>query len=189
LFSPEQLFIRDVDSLQEIVANPSASNLLNASAILRRLLMDASPLLHRANIENRLKIRFTITHHDAGELLDMLKELSLTDSLVFVSAGHCLEPDTPSKYPPKQVTLDQFLATPVEHVRGHTFSVGDLIRYVANHAGGVHKSVPDSDAMKVFESLATTTAILGQPAGLQTLLSICRIVLKGVEPLYDALRV
>jgi hypothetical protein len=43
MYAPEHLFIRSIDALRRIVANPTEENLFAASAPLRQLLLDEHP--------------------------------------------------------------------------------------------------------------------------------------------------
>ena len=136
MFPPEALFVWNINELQQILANPTPENLFAASGRLRQLLLDEQPLLHQANRNVREKISFVVTVHPA--LPDHLNR-----GLVFSQVADGLSPKmAPPHLSTKALNLDNFLKEPVMEINGQKLTVRDVIKYVANYAGYVHKGTP-----------------------------------------------
>ena len=58
MFTPEQLFTRNLDYLHYAVAHPTINSLFEASAKLRQLLTDNNNLLHQINRVRKLNTTF-----------------------------------------------------------------------------------------------------------------------------------
>src|SRR5688500_17536343 len=56
----EKLFVRSYDELEDGLKARDDYERLKIAASLRRLLLDASPLVHQANKNHKLRIRFRI---------------------------------------------------------------------------------------------------------------------------------
>ena len=84
---------------------------------------------------------------------------------------------------PIEVNRDGLLSRFVLLYRGSEITVKDLIRYVANIAGGVHVGRPKSTAEAAAQTLAEEMKVGGHPAGSRTLLAVGRVVTKGLDPL------
>ncbi len=60
------LYLRKVDDVRQRVAADDHYDIIMASAILRHLLFDDLPLIHRANSDLRLKLTFAIFEPRVG---------------------------------------------------------------------------------------------------------------------------
>jgi hypothetical protein len=158
MFTPEELFVRAIDYLRLAAEQPTSNNLLEAAAKLRQLFADANPLVHQANRSHRLKLTFFV-----------------------------VPVDQPLGSAPHALTLDQFLSSPIAHVEGRWFSVIDHIRYLANYAGAIHKSQPNSTESSTLESVGKSVQIGGAPSTLYAIKPVCKIAIAGCQPLYDAI--
>ena len=87
--------------------------------------------------------------------------------------------------PQKKLNLASFLKLEVMPFRGQVFTVYDLIKYVANYAGYVHKGEPDTPETKALEQAGLTIQLVEMPSVIQALLGISKVVLSACEPLYQ----
>lgn len=174
MYTPQQLFIRAVDDLRSAVENPTERSLFDAVKPLRHLLTDG--LLHQANRPFKMKLQFVIAPFSPGPI---------RDGLVFDGTLDGISPTIrPRKA--KAVSLDLFLATPILELRGQTVTVVDLIRYLANYAGVIHKNPPNTPAMRTAEESATLVRSDDMPFALRAIRPICEVVIAACEPLYKA---
>lgn len=68
MFPNEQVFAWDFESLKEVAANPTPRNLLDASAILRRMLLDdGEPLISKVSKPLGVQVLLTV-FADAGKV-------------------------------------------------------------------------------------------------------------------------
>jgi hypothetical protein len=185
MFPPEQIFVFDYDALTQIQQNPSAPNLLSASAILRRLLLDSSPVYHQANRSFGEKLVFEIASGGTDETVAALGGIP---GLVSVTSNEGIDPSFLPHRPRKQVNLNGFLSTKIAFIEGVHHSVKDVIIYVANVGGGVHKGSPKATDQQGLESLSMQMHVGGVPAALRMLLGVISVALKAMEPLYRRIR-
>jgi hypothetical protein len=55
------------------------------------------------------------------------------------------DPENQSGRPIVELTLDQFLSRPTLVAFGHTITMRDLIKFMANYEGAVHTTVPNDE--------------------------------------------
>ncbi len=58
--SREELFLRTLEDFAQRIASEDAYEVLGASALIRKLLIDSSPLVDQVNQKYRLKIEFEV---------------------------------------------------------------------------------------------------------------------------------
>lgn len=183
MISPEEIFVNDFDALQAIIDNPTNPNLLAASAILRRLLIDSQPILHRVNKSRGLKIRFKIVEHTDEGIFAGAPDF-MRDGLIFFSP-YTFGIDKAMK----AVSLDEFLKSKVTRLQEKSFSVSDLIRYAANNAGGVHYDPPaEGHRYGPLNNTLANVNINGVSMSLFPIRDICRIVVEALDGLYSSVR-
>ena len=176
---PEELLLARCDQLSRLLESHEQIELLDLSGILRQLLLDDHPLIHKANSEHRIKLRFQVGHFRNRPDRYVVAQ-TLEDGL---------DPDTrlPGS-PTTEENLDGFLNHPVLYLRGESRSVRDVILFAANVAGGIHHSDSPREKQKQIAEFARQFGIGGLPAGLRQLKSIARVTLKGLRPLLEAIR-
>lgn len=179
MYSPEQIFVWNVDGLREATKNPTILNLFSASGKLRLLLMDEHPLIHQVNRKLRMKLRFeVITYPDISEFMDLPIFLHFS-------------PISPNRAWPhterKSLSLDHFLKCQIMQMDGKRLTVGDVIKYVANYAGAVHKGPPDTPETQALET-ASGLLLAEFPMVLYAMRDIAEVGLTGCIPLYLRLR-
>jgi hypothetical protein len=122
MYPDEQIFVWDFDALQAIGANPTPKNLLAASAILRRMLMDdGEPLLNKVCRKLAVKVRFTVSANTTKQgfagVSDRLPQRGLTH--LWINPDPCIG-ENPST---TDVELGEFLAVPFLIARKQTLTV------------------------------------------------------------------
>jgi hypothetical protein len=160
MFTPEVLFIWNVEQLLTYHDKPTPENLFSSVGPLRRILLDETPLIHLANRKTKLKI-------------------------VFISSD---TPDLPRPWMRKTMSLETFLKEPVIHFSGTAITVKDAINYVRNYAGLEHKNEPDTDVMRAAEIGGIQFRLAGMPSVLYALRSVIGLTLTGCMPLYEKLK-
>ena len=180
MFSPEYLFVRNIDNLKEILKNHSADGLFESSRLLRALLLDENPLLHQVNCTIKLKITFMINPTDPDP--------PGTPEPTFRQRADGLSPSLVPKGPTQTVNLDGFLKHPILLVNGQWATVRDVSQYIANYAGAVHKSTPDTPMTKSLEAVGQAIAVGGAPSVLRSMLGIIDVAIRGCQPLYITIK-
>jgi len=184
MYSDEEFFVWDMDSLRSILGNPTPRNLLDASGILRRLMVDGSnSILQKVAKKFDYKPRFQIGV-DFNEMIEEVNKITHGGMLqawvnprVWSSAGG------------RQVSLDEFLACPVHWAQGTNITIKEIITYVANVAGGVHKGEPRrKDNAQTIHAIANSLIINGKPLPIESVQPIATIVVAALAPLYQRIR-
>jgi len=188
MYTPEELFIRNIDKLKEFLANPTEENLFESSRMLRQLLADEQPLLHQANRNKRQKISFTIydsglQHPSAKERTGFAKDITFWAPL----DGFSPRLGRPGR-PTVTLNLDYFLKQPVAVIEDQMPTVLDVIKYLANYAGAIHKGTPDTPQTITLEAVAKELKFANTPSVIRMLLGVVDVVVEACEPLYQALK-
>lgn len=177
---PRVLFLRTLEDLEErIQPGRDEYDLLMVAALLRKLLLDAEPLVVRVNRTHRLRLRFRANKRFPPQ--------NPTPMIWSVQDG--FDPDTgvPGLANPVDVKIDELLQLPVAYVEGHLIRVGSLIRYLSHVAGAVHAGRPENDLEEAIQRFAVTVQIGGpMSAPVRSLMAIGRVVLAGLAPLREA---
>jgi hypothetical protein len=89
----------------------------------------------------------------------------------------------------RELDLDGFLREPIHIIGNKTFTVKQLINYVANVGGGVHHGKPrrKDNAVEIHDA-ALTIWVDGNPFPLAALGPIATVVVKALRPLCVQLR-
>jgi len=176
----ETLFIRTLDDLERRVSTPDAYELLGASALIRKLLLDDHPLTDQVNREFQLKVRFTVAEPIPLPLGG--------PQPVIETIQDGLDPSTaPPWLPRKTLNRDQFMAYPLAKVASHTYTVREVVLFEANVMGGVHAGSPGSEKREALHRIETTFYVGGLPSSLRQLQAIGRVVLVALAPLRAAI--
>lgn len=176
----ETLFLRTVNDLDERVAAIAHYDALMSAALLRKLLLDGTPLVHQVNRTYRLNLRFRISG------VSQFEQMLLDSDPMFWSIEDALDPDSGLPGPVVEATLDQFLARNVMRFEGRSVTVRDVIDQLSNVDGGVHKGEPREDQQKVLAAAATFYSNRGLPGVVNQVRLIGRLASRGLRPLYDA---
>lgn len=176
----QDLFDHSVRRLAEIVTDDfTAYSALEASALVRKLLIDASPLLHQVNRQRRKRIVFDVAGNAAYEALVM------EDKPVFYAPAGGLSPRLALGMP-FQVTpmnLDQFLARRALYVNGHDITVRQVVLQLANVEGGVHAGTPNTEVEKLLNEVNAQLGIGGMGSVAYSMQAIADVVVAALQPL------
>lgn len=155
----ERLYTRKYNELRLLIAEKSEYSLLKASAILRHLLIDGTPLLDAANRKHKLKVVFESDSTFFRVFQDNSKLLFTPTKIGTMSL----------RYSNKLVKVNKskFLKSPLLEKDNNSISVRSIIKYVANKEGAVHLEEggknklsfsPSSDAM--YEAIDVISIIV-----------------------------
>jgi hypothetical protein len=182
----EALFVKTLEDLQRRTTDETDEyEVLLSAGLLRKLLMDSTPLINRVNsVEGRrLTIRFRINGPTPYQ------ELLLSHGPIFWSLEDGIDPDLgqpPGLVNPVEATRDQLLARQVMQLQGTPVTVRDLIDQLAHIEGAVHNQQPRERREELLKAVAQQIYIRGLPAGVSQIRSIGRVVIRGLRPLRDA---
>jgi hypothetical protein len=142
----EELFLRTLEDLRSrMMQPPDEYNMLRIAGLLRELLLDGNDtLLHQINRTRRLRIIFRAPasanpNFQRGNLPPYVVSATLMASRIGSSE---ISGQQSWSAPLLDLTLDQFLAVHMIHMNEETFNVRDIILYLANTHGGVHRGAP-----------------------------------------------
>lgn len=173
MITPEHLFQIDYARLCGVCEDPQLDAILDAAAVLRRLLVDDHPLVHQANKGPKLKLLFPVLRGAA-------KQVDYSD---YAMAYIRLEPPQNAPDETEHLTMARFLGVTSFVTDGQSMTVRDFIQYTANVAGGVHKDVAEKAAHVAIEKISSGIAIPQGPVQ-HTILAVTRVTLAAIEPLY-----
>jgi len=190
-----EYFLRTVDELCTRGSSTDRYELVKASGLLRLLLLDG--LLDRTNRAHKLKLSY--------EILGDGSSPPVPSSKLFV---HWIDIDA-TRAPPaalrRRVDRDGLLGEAILAFKGSQISVRDLVDAASNSMGGVHRGTPkderqqrviDLDAVlregAMPEMMAGVLGRLGisaqVPDAVSALRGLIAVVLRGIQPLADAVR-
>jgi hypothetical protein len=179
----DRLFLRTLEDLDRRTTVADEYEALLAAGLLRKLLLDETPLVHQVNRYRRERIRFRVN----GET--PLERIMLGDNPVFWAIGDAIDPDAFSSFPgasaPMDAKLDQFLARTVMFARGERLSVGDLIKQVAHIDGAVHKGNPTNAREELIDEISHFMFFRNLPGTVHHVQLIGKIVVRALTPLRD----
>lgn len=166
----EKLFTRKFNDLRFLIIDNSEYSLLKASAILRLFLIDGNSLIDIVNKKYRLKIvyqidtTFNINYQDGSRLI--CTPTKIGDLAVRYSRNL------------QNFKRDEFLKLQILETKLGSFSVREIIKFLANKEGGVHYEVPKND--EPLNKIDFSTL-------LKAIIQIGRIVLLSLERLKNEL--
>jgi hypothetical protein len=176
IVSNEERFVIDIDSLREILRNPNTKNLLDASAILRRLLLDGHALMHKVAKGRDFKPRFVVPVYTPMPTSIPKPDFWWTD------------PSMVQDRSTKNLGLDAFLSEPLHLVDGANITVRQVIDYVANVGGGVHQGKPRDEKAELIHETSDQTIIMGHAYPLASIRGIAQVTFTALIPLYFRVR-
>jgi hypothetical protein len=128
MISDEQRFVWDVESLREIVRNPSPRNLIDSTVPLRRLLMDdGEALVVKVARKCGMKVQFNVlTSSNRDGFQSIIDGLPVKRGLSMIYMN-----PNPSIYPNavrENVDLGRFLSTPTTYLDGSKITINTSAR-------------------------------------------------------------
>lgn len=174
------LFIKTLEDIEEKMSSQDGYEILMISGLLRKLLLDNNPLIDQVNQNRKFKISFIVNGRQppTGD-----------KSLLFWSMEDGFDPDTsvPHLRKPLEVNKDQLLKRQIMIINGEIITVLDLIKFLSNVQGGIHAGKPKNIKEIALQEIQRYLGIGGLPAGVRSVLSMSRIIIKGLEPLKAAI--
>jgi len=172
--SPEELFVHSLNDLHAAVTSRNEYEVLQASKVLRQLILDGDRLMIAVNRNHALRISFSITVPLPPP------DFVLKDGTWIVIEG--LNPGE-SNRPPSELTLDDFLKVVIGGSRGQLVTIKDVIKFAAINLGGVHfKPVASEDDQKLVDLMKADFFPTEKPL-IAALRVIGKIVLDAMLPL------
>ena len=132
----EQLFVRTIQDLDEKLRSTDEYESLMISGLLRKLLLDESPLVNQVNRKIGLKIKFNVNDCDLSA--------SEFGSTLHSIAG-ILNPDPGLNNNPIEVTITKLLAFPIIMYEGNKFTIKDIVKNAANVQGAIHAGMTKNE--------------------------------------------
>jgi len=174
----QELYLGTIEDLEARLAKSTEYDIIRAAALLRHLLIDGPPLVHLANRGPRLRLVF--------------REFQVPD---LSHLGHWGIPwnsgdnvDFPSN---NLVDLDRLLASKCLFVKGHHFSVIELIKLWAYVRGGVHSGKPDEREQAIQIADETTLSVDADTVlsvSAYSMRQIIAVAIEGLRPLTAAIK-
>lgn len=180
----DDLFIETLADLERRTTATDEYEVLMSAALLRKLLMDSTPLVDRVNQARRLRIRFRIN----GETPYQRAVMELGP--VYWSLEDGMDPDLgqpPGVQAPQEVKREGLLARRVMRLQGEWVTVRDLVDHLCHIEGAVHSQRPENQREELLRAVAKQIYIMGLPAGVSQVRSIGRVVVRGLVPLRGAI--
>jgi hypothetical protein len=174
----DELFLRTLQDLHSRVESGDEYSLVRATALLRQLLLDDTRLVDRVNQTHRLRLRFEVCGRPYAEVVLQL-------SPAFYSRLGGIHKSGPFPHQMEALSRDDFLKTTVLFLDARRITIGDLITYAANVAGGVHTGNPRTDEQKVLANFREVIMV-DHPVQIAQLAAVIKIVLDALEPLRQA---
>ena len=178
----EELFIHTLDDLEDRVRGPLPEyRVLGIAGLLRKLLIDDSPLVDQVNRHQRQRLTFVVS--DSRQYEELVKSMGAP----FMTAEDGIDPEgAPPGFGRLELNRSQFLKHRAMLTQNEEISVADLIQHGANVAGAVHLSNPRKPTHMEISKWADQFSPGGYPAGTRSLQAIGRVVLRTLEPLRAA---
>ncbi|MCH7501313.1 MAG: hypothetical protein IH886_15165 [Nitrospinae bacterium] len=177
--TPDELFIRSLDDLHLSINSGDEYDVLQASAIIRKLFLDGDPLVDQINRNHKLKLQFSVIQ-PIDFRIDGIPEPDVWCAVDSIDPRR-----SPQLNPSTDLNRDPFLGLLIGRVQGEDYSVKDIISFVANVAGGVHAGSPKNAKDEALNKLKELYIFSDLSILLQHLRSIGRIILEALRPLRD----
>lgn len=172
----DRLFLDTLADL-ESRTQPDASeyDLLRAAALLRELLVDASPLVDQVNRTPRTTVRFRL-------------RVKSPDPAHEFEMWLAIDPSAKVDVPIQELDLRELLRVPLVFLPTSRITIRQVITLAANVRGGVHRGTPKDPAHKAFERFRLKVRHGDMPFELLLVAGIAKIALTGLEPLRNVVR-
>lgn len=177
----ERLLLGTLDDLESIDDNATTYRLLGVAAVLRRTLVDATPLVNAARRRLRLPApSFSYSPHHPEFVPPFDEESGRWTHVLGFARHHLAQPvDTGP--------LSRFLAAPAARFQGEDVSVRRVIRYFANVQGGVHVGRPSDEFERMVQQVVASVPEASQGWS-ETISAIARVTAGALQPLAEAIR-
>lgn len=173
----EILFLRTLDDINTRLSSTDFYEVMGISGLLRKLLLDGTPLIDRVNRIYHLKIKFDIVWLPPDPNIP-----GIPPPTIFFALDN-LNPHRGSVGVRQSVVRDKFLSTVIMKYHNHEYTVRDVILFEANIAGGVHADEPKTVSEENMARLNSWVKSQEGRITLRQLKSIAAVVLKAAYPL------
>lgn len=173
-----ELFKRVYEDLEEIDSQASEYEMLRAATLLRQLLLDDAPLIHRANEKLKLPLSFPVCGIEYVKTVFGLNP----DNYIALESIHTST--RISGDGPNLLSLSDFLSTPVLITNGSIQTIEIVIKHAAIILGGVHFGIPVYNERLEPAYMNDNITSFDLPISVQQLKPIIRVTLDGLRPLY-----
>lgn len=175
----EHLFIRTLEDLEKHIKSHDDYELQKVAGILRKLLLDESPLVDLVNRNYRIKYSFHVTAPDKRP----------GKGIIFSCILDGIYPDTRAEIAASEhISRDKLLAYEVICIKGKPYTVRDIILHESNVMGAVHASKPKKEEdIHIYTLNIFFPIIGGHRVSLSQLKGIGKVVLKGLDPIRQAI--
>lgn len=170
------LFIKTLEDIEKKMKSQDGYEIFMISSLLRKLLIDGYPLMDKVNQSRKVKVTFRIND----------RKLPLGDpTLTFYSMEDGFDPDTsvPHLRHPIEVDRGKLLKAEIMVIKGEVITIEDLIKFLCHVEGSVHAGTPKNTKEQALKEIQKHLGVGALPPGIRTMLSISRVVLKGLKPL------
>ena len=175
----ERFFLHTLHDIeQKLTANDSYA-LIRLSGLIRHLLLDGQPLLHKVNAIYHLKLRFSVHAGLKSTARDALHDLLYNDGQTVLHAIGL----SPDGAPSIEIALDEFLQIKCLWYRGIEITVRNVILTVAHILGGIHTLEAQSEIEETLLMLEREVTTNGNSIPLDAMKDIARVVSAAVTPL------
>lgn len=181
------LFDKTLNDLEEKNKTNDEYELLMATPLLRKLLIDGdNSLISQINKKGK-KLRFRVNVRDPlhKRLPSIFNSSDLKSYKWFALDG--FDPataDTSRSFNPIELTYDEFLKQVVICANGEEITVRDLIKHLSDKEGGVHKQRRELEKHEirnlVLHELGESLGIGSLPSVLSSLRAINRVVIRSL---------
>gem|GEM_PF-1663230 len=175
----EQLFVHTVHDLaNRVEGDETEYSLLMAAGLLRKLLMDAEPLIHAVNKTYRQRIRF--------EIKAVGPDLPRPPDEMFYLWALDIDPHASGSWIPHPVSQEKFLKWPVIHIGHRRATVHNVIDEACHVLGAVHAGT-DKDLSYSLRSWDGSLKLNGHRPNIGLLKGIGSVTVRACTPLVSAI--
>lgn len=167
----EYMFLATLVDIDQRLADGTRYSLIRAAGLLRQLLLDSTPLVHVVNRAYHKKIEFEVIDYRTPPPLPPQAHWQNLDSSRFPGANTIT------------VNLKALLGAPCLELEGLIASVRDLIGACANAKGGVHLGRARTSKESALIDWDRAFTLIGEQPSLLAIAGLCRVVLRGLDPL------
>lgn len=171
----ETFFLAQLQQLAQLATDPRTMAPVEASGVLRRLLLDNPTVVHQINKQYRLKLAFFIRPAGDGP--------PLGPRAWFVADA--LDPEI-FQGPSAHLSLDGFLASKVGSVDARAITAKEVILHAAHVWGGIHRYPAKQEYERAIAQLEAELPGLTQLSLDRILRALSRITLRALVPLRNA---
>jgi hypothetical protein len=171
----ERLFLESLHDLERRLAGGTSYDLLMASGVLRKLLLDENPIAHQVNRHYRMPFVFEVLHPRSAPSIPATDPELQFDGL-FPDGGTS-----------RAVNEEQFWRHRILYHGNVDFTAREVVLAAAHVLGGVHLGKPKTESEHRMVDLAARIKAMNTPLPLHAVGDIALVVAAGLLPLANAI--